>query len=200
MKYTQVCLTPLVKLQLRQTAHIRNVEKPRWQSRKRSKDYTDLEVDFMGVKGEYVASQVLGIPFDSQGYGAKGDHGVDLYGGLRAAIKTNHRANGYLIVDDIDISSLAKVDILISVLGSCVVTKPPLCPCMVEQHPEYMARPEFWEVSGWMTVTDFRREKEQSDWGGGLRHWVNQGKVNHDVQTLIRLMREQHATVTDMDM
>ena len=126
MKYTQVCLTPLVKLQLRQTAHIRNVEKPRWQSRKRSKDYTDLEVDFMGVKGEF-ASQVLGIPFDSQGYGAKGDHGVDLSGGLRAAIKTNHQqANGYLIVDDIDISSLAKVDILISVLGSCVVTKPPL--------------------------------------------------------------------------
>lgn len=164
-----VAITPTIKRRLLAIAHARNDGKLPEQSRKQSKKFTDLEVDYMGAIGEYVASAVCDVPFDEQSYGRKGDNGVDMViRGVKCAIKANHRRNGYLIIERE--SDVANVDALVLVDGPCDA-KLPRCACMVEQNG-IGETTEIWRLVGWMPVQDFLANATETDWGLGRRLWV----------------------------
>jgi hypothetical protein len=151
-------------LALRDLAHGRNAGKRPSSSRRKSRSFSDLDLDFSGLKGEYVVSRVYGVPFDTKSYGAKGDSGVDVWTPMPGGVKTNHRAGGYLLVSSW--AEISKVEILHLVDGPCA--PPTTCVC---HEPTAL---ETWRYAGWISVDDFRRLSRRADWGMGPRRYVPQ--------------------------
>ena len=139
-----------------------------------AEQYGDLQIDFLGVKGEYVVSQVYGVPFDESGYGALGDDGVDIRTPTPGAIKTNHRRDGYLIVERW--RDVHRVDVIHLVDGLC--SPPDRCICRTLPARES----EVWRYVGYITVDDFKVKSELTNWGIGPRRFVRQrhlSPLNH---------------------
>lgn len=150
-------------------ARLRNDGKRPSQSRKRSEHWDDLHLDLIGVIGEAAVAAEYGVRFDTSGYGAGGDSGVDvLIRGIPCAVKTNHRRNGYLLVErDRDIE---RVDALVLVTGSCHATEK-TCDCR-------QRRPTTWTVNGWISVPWFRALSEEADWGYGPRRFLRANRLS----------------------
>ena len=163
-----VVLTPTIKQELLVLAHGRNDAKTSDRSRRRSNEFTDLELDYLGIKGEYVAAEIAGVPFDRTSYGSAGDDNrPDLViSGLRYAIKTNHRLNGYLVVERRE--DTARADRLLLVNGPCE----PDGLCMCRRIGEWMACTEQWCVAGWIPIGEFWQLCSLSNWGLGPRWWM----------------------------
>lgn len=164
----EVTLTRQMVEGLRGIADARNDGKSPEQSRKQSKKYSDALVDLMGVMGEYVTAKVYAVEWDTQSYGRGGDRGVDLLCPAPSAVKTNHRRDGYLIIERW--SDVEKVQVMHLVDGTC---RPPgYCQCGAGRTEET------WRYVGWILTEEFRRVATETDWGLGTRFWCHQSKLN----------------------
>ena len=162
----------------------RNNGKSPEQSRQMSPDWTDLEADYVGVKGEHVLSRVYGIPFDCASYGSAGDRGVDICTPTPGAIKTNHRVGGYLILERW--GDISRVEVMHLVDGPC---RPPhVCVCSDIAPTE----PQTWRYVGWITVADFTANSKFANWGLGPRRYCEQRYLT---QSLLRVERQTLAPV-----
>ena len=150
-------------------ADARNRYKHPSRSRRRSTEYSDLQLDYLGVKGEYVTAHVYDAAFDATGYCRRGDSGVDILTPTPGAIKTNHRAGGYLLIERW--SDLAKVDIVHLVDGPCA--PPNRCGCAELPSTD----DEIWRYVGWMAVAEFRARSTLANWGLGPRRFVRQNQL-----------------------
>jgi|TARA_R100001086_G_scaffold192604_2_gene109840 hypothetical protein len=167
-----VTLTAAVKEQLLASAHGRNDQKTLAQTRRQSDAWTDLEVDYLGLKGEYVIAQLSGESFDETSYGAGGDDGVDIWiHGRPCAIKTNHRWGGYLLVERAH--DLRAVSHILLVSGECDA-RDQQCVCRrLDDLSE-----ERWHYAGWIQVPRFWDDATYANWGYGDRWWVPQSKLD----------------------
>lgn len=171
----EIILTPDVKRALLACAHGRNDGKSPDQSRKKSKKMTDLETDYLGLKGERVTSYVFNTPFDERSYGKKGDTGIDIMiGTTPCAIKTNHRRNGYFVIErqsDFD-PAIVKAGLLVD--GVCDASDDH-CLCVQAEHK--LEVEETWRLVGWIQPAKFWKIAEYADWGYGPRWFVKQDQL-----------------------
>jgi hypothetical protein len=151
---------------LLEIAHRRNDGKTREQSRFIRIDLmSDLQADFLGLKGEWVVSKLYGAPFDKKSYGAGGDNGIDMRTPTLCACKTIHRKGGYVVIanerDYINTEIIHHVD------GTCL--PPHFCSCALK--PPFA--PQTFRYTGWMTTAKFRRVARfnADGWGIGQSCW-----------------------------
>lgn len=166
---TACVLTPSVQAELYAVAESWQQQKNPQATRRKSTRYTDLELAYMGVQGEYVVAQLYGVHFNGRSYGAQGDDGVDVFTPTAGAVKTTHLRDGHLIVERW--GDLAKVEIIHLVAGPCERGSPCRCVAM----PPVAER--VWCYAGWITVVDFRRRSHLADWGLGPRRYLRQSEL-----------------------
>lgn len=147
-------------------------------SRKKSSEWTDADVDLVGVTGEYAVSVATGEPFDAESHGCLGDGGVDMVvRGVKCGVKTNHRRGGFLMVEFA--KDLDPIDALVLVSGEC--GSGPTCSCRIESGDVVN-----WQVVGWVPVGEFRARCRTADWGFG-RRWYMRPTDLYDIRTLGRV-------------
>lgn len=169
-------------LYLRGYASQRNESKdPSW-TRRKSDQYTDLQVDLMGLCGEYVASLALNADVDLA-ISSSGDPGHDLLVDFShrrqvpVGVKFNHRLNGYLIVEPNRKDSEEKMydfrsDLVVLVSGVCR-PKSGFCTCS----PDLIHEQDF-HLAGWITRDRFMSIRTPVNWGLGDRWYVRQSDLN----------------------
>ena len=159
------------KSKLKDLATRRNgSKKPEW-TRRKTDIFNDIEVDLLGLYGEYAVSKYLGVGID-ESISISGDSGYDIeYNGMRLGVKYNHRVNGYLMVegrdgDDIEsgVMNDFSCDGMILVNGIC---KPPSnCECIKVEEP-------IMNIMGWLPKEYFMIDMVEKDWGLGKRYVCN---------------------------
>jgi len=159
-----VIIPAVHKLRLFDLAGRRNgCKHPSW-SRRASDIFTDHEVDYIGLKGEYAVCKHFGTRIDQRIH-SHGDAGHDLTlpDGRRAMVKFNHRVRGYFMIErERDFSAPVGV----SVYGEC--DPPRTCLC------RDMGRADRVMIGGWISREQFFRVCRKTDWGLGPRWYVPQ--------------------------
>lgn len=153
-----------IKRRLWDLACGRNDGKAPEQSRLVKKAYGERVSNYTGLKGEYVASVVLGVPFDHHVYGAGGDTGVDLWvRGIPCGVKARHLKDGDLMVQSWD--DVMPIEVLLLAQGPCERDGACVCTDVEARFDEE----EVWRLRGWIWVQDFIAEARERDYGLGWR-------------------------------
>lgn len=167
-KHHAVVISEKSRAELQCLAQARNgCKDPSW-TRRKTDVFSDEEVDTLGLYGEYAVASYLGMPLDET-ISSSGDNGHDLmWCGRTAAVKFNHRWDGFLMVEERagDDPGNGKIndlsaDIIILTHGNC--DPPKACYCR-DPHSLTVV------VAGWMWREDFIRRMEYRNWGLGGRY------------------------------
>lgn len=179
-----------------QIATARNdAKEPEW-TRRETDAFDDRQVNILGAIGEYAAAAAFGLDIDPSIHSG-GDNGIDLVlpSGATAAVKYNHRWNGYLLVEgrvgdaEEELGDL-KADNILLTHGMCLPGKD-ICHC-----------PRIWNgkngvvvfLAGWLTKEQFIRCKSVKDWGIGVRHCVRVSQLR-PISELMALHGQQGVLV-----
>jgi hypothetical protein len=147
----------------------RNDGKAPTATRRKEAGWSDLELNFLGLKGEWVVEQVCGVPFDRTSYGASGDRGRDVViDGRRYAIKTAHRAWG-LVVERGSDADPTGVEGLIYVEGPCDGG------CWCRDITRHLGDTERWRLVGWVPIWEFWAQADEVVWRNGRRWRMHDG-------------------------
>ena len=170
---TDICvtLTTAMQAELYAVAESWQRDKDLNRTRRKATIFNDTQLAYMGVKGEYVVSQVYGVPFNSVSYGASGDSGIDVCTPTPGAVKTTHRKTGYLILERW--GDISKVKVMHLVAGTCQDSEP--CRCVTFPPVE----DQTWRYVGWVTVEEFKEHSTYANWGLGPRRFMRQSQLHH---------------------
>src|SRR5574337_86111 len=183
-------LTSEIKHKLFKCSDGRNGAKdPSWTRRKMTV-FNDVELDRLGIIGEYAAGDILNVKIDWT-VSVHGDNGHDLVlqNGWKAAVKFNHRYQGFLMVEgrdgdtDDELVDLTS-DVLILVHGFCNPKKGQACSC-----ENRLLNPDVASsviVAGWISRADFMVKKVLKNWNAGDR-WMVEVCDLRPIQELIAL-------------
>lgn len=175
------------KLRLFECADGRNSAKdPSW-TRRKTDIFNDQEVDRLGIIGEYAAADVFGVDIDWN-ITVHGDKGHDLIlpNKWTAAVKFNHRYEGYLMIEgrdtdtDDELSDLT-TDVLILTHTFCE-PKQNICHC----HKKLLNPliPSTVIIAGWISRQEFMKVKGEANWGAGVRHFVEVSDLHHPCELM----------------
>lgn len=175
------------KRKLFECAINRHTVKRKNYTRKKSGEWTDIELHQLGILGEYAAASVLNVDIDwsIQEFG-DGGHDLDL-DGYTVCVKFSHRINGHLIVegrasDTPEELHDCRSDIMILTHYLCE-PRDNKCKCRCTLlNP---TKPSIILVAGWTSREHFMRDMIKTDWGMGTRYYVPQSKLYH-MSTLFR--------------
>jgi hypothetical protein len=182
-------ISPGEKEALLHNASQRTASKAPGSTRRKGEEFTDLELDAMGVFGEYAAARFCEADYNWEILPG-GDGGIDFMAGdFSYAVKFNHRESGYLIVEmrKRDTPKLLvdlKADIVIATTGLCGRTSE-LCRCrglMTGPSPVLVG------LRGWLFREEFMKLRELREWTEGAK-WIVKHEALHDIRTLPALER-----------